>query len=211
MRKTLGVSVPGVKGGFIKKLFATRVVAAFLAAIVCCGVAEIARAAAPSFPAIADQTVIQDQPSYPLELNITDETSQDNLQLTGTSSDQTLVPNANIFFGMAGGEWFATVTPAFGQVGTATITLTVKDGENLTVSRSFVFTVNPPTPGAERFFNPAPITLPDQGPAGTYPSDINVSGMNGTITSLTLTLNKLSHQRVQELQLLLVAPTGEKA
>src|SRR2546422_8119409 len=37
----------------------------------------------------------------------------------------------------------------------------------------------------------------------------NVSGRNGTITNVTLALSKFSHGRVQDLNMLLVGPTGQ--
>jgi subtilisin-like proprotein convertase family protein len=53
--------------------------------------------------------------------------------------------------------------------------------------------------------NPQPPTL-----ASPYPSSIAVSGMTGTTTKVTVTLNNLSHTRVSDLDMLLVSPTGQK-
>jgi hypothetical protein len=67
------------------------------------------------------------------------------------------------------------------------------------------------------FKNPAPITLNDNGssgslvatPAVTYPSTITVSGLGGkTITKLTVTLNGFSHTWPDDVEILLVGPTG---
>ena len=61
----------------------------------------------------------------------------------------TLVPNGNIVFGGSGANRTVTVTPAAGQLGTATITVTVSDGQ-LTANDTFVLTVisnTPPTIG----------------------------------------------------------------
>ena len=70
------------------------------------------------------------------------ETPAVNLQLSGTSSNPTLVPNGNIVFGGSGTDRTVTVTPATGQSGTATITVTVNDGPH-DISTNFVVTVNP--------------------------------------------------------------------
>jgi hypothetical protein len=45
--------------------------------------------------------------------------------LSGTSSNTTLVPNANILFGGSGANRTVTITPASGQLGMTNITLTV--------------------------------------------------------------------------------------
>ncbi len=49
-----------------------------------------------------------------------------------TSSDTTLLPNANVVFGGAAPNCTATVTPAAGKLGKTTITLTVDDGTTTT-------------------------------------------------------------------------------
>jgi hypothetical protein len=71
-----------------------------------------------------------------------------SLTLSATSSNPTLVPSANIVFGGSGASRTATITPASGQYGSATITLTVSDGA-ATSSQSFALTVThlntPPT------------------------------------------------------------------
>lgn len=96
----------------------------------------------PTITPIANQTVNLDTPTGALAFTIGDiETSPGSLTLSGSSSDTTLVPNANIVFGGAGASRTVTVTPASGQSGAATITVTVSDG-SLTSSSTFVLTVN---------------------------------------------------------------------
>ena len=51
---------------------------------------------------------------------------------------------------------------------------------------------NPPTP-----------------PANNYPSDINVSGVTGTVTEVRVTLNGVYHTRPQDLDVLLLSPAGK--
>jgi hypothetical protein len=164
---------------------------------------------APTIEGIPDQTVIEDQPTIAYQLAVSDaETPALSLQLSGTSSDTNVVPNENIFLGSAGTNLFFTVTPAFGRAsGTSTITITVSDGTN-SASTSFLFTVNPPPPGAARFNNPSPISIPSSGTATPYPSQVTVAGRNGTITNMTLVLNKFSHARVQDVNMLLVGPAA---
>ncbi|MGB3422626.1 MAG: Calx-beta domain-containing protein, partial [Dolichospermum sp.] len=60
------------------------------------------------------------------------------------------------------------------------------------------------------FTNPNEITIPNGGAATTYPSSINVSGLNGTITSLKVTLSNITHTYPDDLDVLLIGPTGAK-
>ena len=48
------------------------------------------------------------------------------------------------------------------------------------------------------------------GPANVYPSRIFVSGLGGTISKLTVQIKSLNHQRPDDIDLLLVSPSGAK-
>jgi Ca2+-binding RTX toxin-like protein len=61
------------------------------------------------------------------------------------------------------------------------------------------------------FSNPNPITIPSSGTSTPYPSTINVSGLSGNINSLKVTLTNLSHTWPDDIDVLLVGPTGTKA
>lgn len=62
------------------------------------------------------------------------------------------------------------------------------------------------------FTNSNPITIPAQGPANPYPSTIAVSGLSGTIPttpgSVKVTLNGFSHTFPDDIDMVLVGPTG---
>ncbi len=60
------------------------------------------------------------------------------------------------------------------------------------------------------FSNPAAITIPAVGAATPYPSDIVVSGVTGTVQKVTLTLTGLSHVFVEDVDIMVVGPTGAK-
>lgn len=71
------------------------------------------------------------------------ETPAENLQLSAESSDTGLVPNEQITFGGSGTTRSVTIAPSAATRGSTTITLTVSDGDLLTASTAFLFTVNP--------------------------------------------------------------------
>ena len=62
----------------------------------------------------------------------------------------------------------------------------------------------------QTFSNTTPITIPDSGAASAYPSVINVTGMGGVITNLTVTLTNFSHTWASDVDVLLVGPAGQK-
>src|SRR5260221_11706944 len=97
---------------------------------------------APTISSVAAQVTNEDTPSSTIGFTVGDaETPAANLTVSGSSSIQTLVPNANIVFGGTGANRTVTLTPAANQFGTATITVTVSDGQ-LSTSTSFHLTVN---------------------------------------------------------------------
>jgi subtilisin-like proprotein convertase family protein len=203
------------------KLLASAVIIAFkrLAMTVCClSVVMTGYADPPTIGAIADQTAVEDVPIVPIYMDLNDaELPVISLQLSAVSSDTNTLPNENLVFqyfqynanGFLPG-WYLTVTPAFGVTnGSSTVTVTCSDGTDST-NASFLFTVTPPPPGSARFANLSPILIPD-GIASPYPSTINVSGMAGSVTNITLVLSKFSHQNVSDVNALLVAPGGQGA
>jgi subtilisin-like proprotein convertase family protein len=62
------------------------------------------------------------------------------------------------------------------------------------------------------FNNPATITIDEvagSSPFSQYPSNITVSGMTGTVTNMTVTLNNINHTFTPDIDILLVAPDGQ--
>jgi hypothetical protein len=57
--------------------------------------------------------------------------------------------------------------------------------------------------------NDAAIEIVDNEPASIYPSTINVSGMGGLITRVTVTLRGLNHSFPDDMDILLVEPGGK--
>ena len=64
-------------------------------------------------------------------------------------------------------------------------------------------------PAAHR--NPSPIAIPAIGSATPYPSEITVSGLQGTITGLRVELTGIGHAHPDDIDALLVGPQGQKA
>jgi hypothetical protein len=108
------------------------------------------------------------------------ETDAATLTLSGSSSNTTLVPNANIVFGGSGANRTITVTPAAGQSGTATITLTVTDANSGTASDSFVLTVTGTTTPTSTSTPTTSLNPSTYGQAVTFSS--TVTGAGGTPT-----------------------------
>jgi subtilisin-like proprotein convertase family protein len=65
----------------------------------------------------------------------------------------------------------------------------------------------PPT--TRSFTNATPIEIIDDAPASVYPSIINVSGMTGVITRVTVTIRGLNHSFPDDIDILLAGPAGK--
>ena len=62
----------------------------------------------------------------------------------------------------------------------------------------------------DRFVRNTQIVINDGSKATPYPSTINVAGLSGTITSLKVTLRNINHTWPDDIDILLVGPTGAK-
>src|SRR5438477_4765801 len=95
----------------------------------------------PTISNISDRSILQDTSAGPINFTVGDlETDAASLTVTGSSSNPTLVPNSNIVFGGTDSTRTVTITPAAGQVGSATIAAVVSDG-SLSTTDLFVLTV----------------------------------------------------------------------
>ena len=97
----------------------------------------------PVISAVSDAIIVEGAAPSPIAFTISDlETPLNNLTLTATSSNQALIPNGNIVFSGATGNRTITTTPVIGEVGTATITITLDDNAGGVVTESFVVTID---------------------------------------------------------------------
>ena len=98
---------------------------------------------APSISYIANQTLAENNATKTLSVVVSDvDTPVANLTLSGSADNTTLVPSTAFAFGGSDANRTVTVTPAANQFGTATVTITVSDGER-TGTSSFTLTVTP--------------------------------------------------------------------
>ena len=136
----------------------------------------------PSISPIANQTIEQDASSGPLAFTITDVDGFADHTVTASSSNQALVPNTNahLTLGGAAGARTLTITPAAGQHGTATITVTVDDGTTQ-ASTSFTLTVNePPAP-------PITYALAEGATGMFFDTDLLLANPNAVAAPVTIT------------------------
>jgi uncharacterized protein len=151
----------------------------------------------PTISDIPNQLIDEDTTTEALPFTIGDvETAPASLTVSVSSSNQTLVPDANIAIGGAGANRTIVVTPAANQNGgPVTITVTVRDGANSTTSDTFTLTVNPvnddPTIGtianqnvnANTTVGPLPFTI------GDIDNDVSDLTVSGTSSNQTLVAN----------------------
>ena len=139
---------------------------------------------APTISNVANQTINEDGTTGALAFTVGDaESAASLLTVTRTSSNTTLIPNANVVIGGSGASRTVTVTPAANQNGTATITLTVSDGA-LTATDTFVVTVNAVN-DAPTISNVANQTINEDGTTGSLAFTVN--DLETAATSLTVT------------------------
>ncbi|USF87813.1 Ig-like domain-containing protein [Candidatus Endoriftia persephone] len=97
----------------------------------------------PTISAIGAITTDEDSATGAIAFVINDaETTPGNLVVTASSSNQTLLPDANITLGGSGADRSVSITPAAQQSGSAVVTVTVADSDGESVSESFNLTVN---------------------------------------------------------------------
>ena len=126
----------------------------------------------------ADRTIDEDTVLTGVNVYVEDgDTPLDLVTVTVTSSNTTLVPNANIALGATGGTRALTITPAANQHGSTTITFTADDG-TYTGTDSFVLTV--------ASVNDAPTDLslssdsvPENQPSGTVVGTFTTTDLDG--------------------------------
>ena len=98
---------------------------------------------APTITALADQTTLLET-AIANNFTMGDAETPGNLTLKASSSNTTLIPNSNIVVTGTGLTRKITATPAQDMIGTDTVTVAVTDCGGLSVTTSYVVTVNEP-------------------------------------------------------------------
>ncbi len=94
---------------------------------------------------------------------------------------------------------------------TITLTLALQDGATNLGTVTYTMQVGTTVAGApQTFSNATTIIINDLSTATPYPSNIAVSGVVGTVGKVTVTLNQLNHTFPNDVDVLLVGPTGNK-
>lgn len=88
--------------------------------------------------------------------------------------------------------------------------LVLKDGGSPLTTLELNLSVGLARTQTESFTNPATISIPDTGKAGLYPSTIVVTGLTGTVTKVTATLEGYTHSWPDDVDVLLVGPEGQR-
>ena len=109
-------------------------------------IVELIRNVGNTPPTISSVANARTRRNVPVVIGFTVDDSESGaagVALSGGSSNQTLVPNANVTFSGSGASRTVTITPAAGRAGIATITITASDGF-LIASRTFTVVVASP-------------------------------------------------------------------
>ena len=105
-------------------------------------------AAPPAISAIADTSIAANTSTGPIAFTLAEDgIDLSALKVTGSSSNTTLVPNANIVFGGTDANRTVTITPAVGQTGITTVSIKVSDG-TFSTTETLVLTVKAISIGA---------------------------------------------------------------
>lgn len=143
---------------------------------------------APTITTIGPQTINEDTSLAPVTFTVADvDDDVSALTVTATSSNQALVPNANLT--LAATPRSIAATPLANAFGTTTITVTVSDGK-AQASTAFVLTVNdvaeptdPPPPAITYL-------LAEGATGGFFDTDLLIANPNLTNAPITVTFLK---------------------
>jgi len=104
---------------------------------------RVSNSSAPTISQVDDENIDEDTSTSSIAFTIDDpDTNVANLEVTVTTDDDGLFPPGNILLSGTGNQRFVQLQPALDQNGTAEVTVSVSDGENVTLE-TFMLTVNP--------------------------------------------------------------------
>jgi photosystem II stability/assembly factor-like uncharacterized protein/subtilisin-like proprotein convertase family protein len=129
--------------------------------------------------------------------------------------------NATGTLNFANGETRKTFTvqlcPDSGNEPVETVNLTLSNPTNgalIAAPNPITLTISPQSAPAGTFCQALPIEISalggTAGAADPYPSNVTVTGLTGTLRSVSLKLNGIRHDTAPEIDMLLVSPTGQR-
>ncbi|PQO37940.1 hypothetical protein C5Y98_07550 [Blastopirellula marina] len=148
---------------------------------------EVAVNTAPTITPVDDQTIDQDTGTDPLAFTIGDaESAVEDLTVSVESDNPALVDPAGIIVTGEGADKTLIVTPLAGVTGTASITISVSDGEE-TTTESFLLTVNEITANTAPTITPVDDQTIDQD-TGTDPLAFTIGDAESAVEDLTVSV-----------------------
>ena len=93
--------------------------------------------------------------------------------------------------------------------GSAAATLQIQNGTSTLPAVTNSFMAGAFVPVTNSFANTSSITIPSRNAATPYPSTLNVSGLDGAISRVTVTLSNFSHTFSDDVDALLIGPGGQ--
>ena len=94
--------------------------------------------------------------------------------------------------------------------GQLSATMQLQDGALSLGAVTFNLTLGTAQIQNQTFSNAASINIVSSGSATTYPASINVAGMSGTVSKVTVTLSGIAHTNPDDLDILLSSPDGRR-
>ena len=164
----------------------------------------------PTISTIADISLASGATSTNIAFTVTDPENA-SVRVTASSSDERFVRNANIVINPVESTASARtirVTAESAVTGSAVITVTATDGQT---STSTTFRVNVVESRERSFSNNRRISINDNGPATDYPSTVTVSDLAGEVAQVRVLLSGFAHPFPDDVDILLVSPSGKKA
>ena len=129
------------------------------------------------------------------------------LTVTATSSDQKILPDSNILLQGSGNNRTFTVFPVGTFNGDVQLTFSVSDGIRHHFPEFHFGRLAPRQPAVRELGS---ISVPANDVSVPYPSTISVSNLLGTVSKVGVTLFDISHSAPDNLNVLLVSPSGTK-